>query len=373
MRRVISFVLLLLASIARAETPIDKLALETMKQWKLPGLAIAIVKDDRVVLAKGYGVKELGGSAAVTDETLFQIASTSKAFTTTAMAMLVDDKKLAWDDPVRQHVVYFHLDDACADSQVTMRDVVSHRTGLSRHDELWDNSGMSREEIIRAIGHVELTKPFRSAYQYQNIMFMVAGEAVAHASGMPWNDFVRTRIFQPLQMSRSITTFGEWNASADHASPHRYDVKSGAVSLFHVVDEDNLGPAGTIASFARDMAQWLRLQLGDGTVDAKKLVSAEARNETKTPQMTLRLDGATRELNPEANLLAYGMGWNISDYYGSKVIAHAGALNSFRTQVVLLPKEHAGVVLMTNVGRGISILALRYALIDQLLGRPSRD
>lgn len=374
MRRVIAVAFLLIARMSLAENAaVDRLAQETMKQWKLPGLAIAIVKDDRVVLAKGYGVKELGGSAAVTDETLFQIASTSKAFTTTALAMLVDDKKLAWDDAVRQHVVYFHLDDPCADSQVTLRDVVSHRTGLSRHDELWDNSGMSREEVIRAIGHVELAKPFRSAYQYQNIMFMAAGEAVAHASGMSWNDFVRTRIFQPLRMSRSITTFAEWNASADHAGPHRYDVKSGAVSLYHVVDEDNLGPAGTIASCARDMAQWLRLQLGDGTVDGKKLVSPDSLNETKTPQTTLRLDGATRELNPEANLLAYGMGWNISDYFGSKVISHAGALNSFRTQVVLLPKEHAGIVLMTNVGRGISILALRYALIDQLLGRPSRD
>lgn len=373
MRRSIAVAFLLLAFVARAQTPVDKLALETMKQWKLPGLAIAIVKDDRVIVAKGYGVKELGGSAAVTDETLFQIASTSKAFTTTAMAMLVDEKKLAWDDPVRQHVVYFHLADPCADSQVTLRDIVSHRTGLSRHDELWDNSGLSREEVIRAIGNVALTKPFRGAYQYQNIMFMTAGEAVAHASGMPWNDFVRTRIFQPLGMSHSITSFAEWNASADHASPHRYNVKSGVVSIYNVIDEDNLGPAGTIASCARDMAQWLRLQLGDGTVDGKKLVSAESLNETKTPQMTLRLDGATRDLNPDANLLAYGMGWNISDYFASKVIAHAGALNSFRTQVVLLPKEHAGIVLMTNTGRGISILALRYALIDQLLGRPSRD
>lgn len=352
---------------------VDKLALDTVKQWKLPGLAMAIVKDDRVVLAKGYGVKELGGSAPVTDETLFQIASTSKAFTTTAMAMLVDEKKMSWDDPVRQHVVYFHLDDPCADGGVTLRDIVSHRTGLSRHDELWDNSGLSREEVIRAIGRVALAKPFRSAYQYQNIMFMTAGEAVAHASGMPWNEFVRARIFQPLQMTHSITTFAEWNASRDHASPHRYDIKSGNVTVYHVTDEDNLGPAGTIASCARDMAQWLRFQLADGAIDGKHLVTADALNETKTPQMTLRLDGATRDLNPDANLLAYGMGWNISDYYGSKVISHAGALNSMRTQVVLLPKEHAGIVLMTNVGRGISILALRAALIDLLLNRPARD
>jgi CubicO group peptidase (beta-lactamase class C family) len=373
MRRVIVLVFLLITVVARAQTPVDKLAADTMKQWKLPGLAIAIVKDDKVVLTKGYGVKELGGTAPVTDETLFQIASTSKAFTTTAMAMLVDDKKLSWDDPVRQHVVYFHLDDACADATVTLRDIVSHRTGLGRHDELWDNSGLTREEIIRAIGKVELSKPIRSAYQYNNIMFMTAGEAVAHASGMPWDDFVRTRIFQPLGMTHSLTTFAQWNASADHASAHRYDAKTGTVSVIKVIDEDNLGPAGTIASCARDMAQWLRFQLADGAIDGKRLVSADALNETKTPQITLRLDGSTRDLNPETNLLAYGMGWNISDYFGSKVISHAGALNSMRTQVVLLPKEHAGFVLMTNEGRGISLMALKLALIDQLLNRPPRD
>src|SRR5690242_17368884 len=130
MRRLIALAFLLFALAAPAQTNVDTLAAETMKQWKLPGLAVAIVKDDKVVLAKGYGVKELGGNAPITDETLFQIASTSKAFTTTAMAMLVDEKKLGWDDPVRQHVVYFHLDDACADSLVTLRDIVSHRTGL---------------------------------------------------------------------------------------------------------------------------------------------------------------------------------------------------------------------------------------------------
>jgi len=373
MRRVIVLAFLLVARLSEAQTAVDKLALETMKQWKLPGLAIAIVKDDKVVLAKGYGEKELGGSAPITDETLFQIASTSKAFTTTALAMLVDEKKLTWDDPVRQHVVYFHLDDACADSLVTLRDVVSHRTGLSRHDELWDNSGLSREEVIRAIGGVELSKPFRSAYQYQNIMFMVAGEAVAHASGMLWNDFVRTRIFQPLQMTRSVTTFAEWNGAADHASGHRYDIKTGAVSPKALVDEDNLGPAGTIASCARDMAQWLRFQLADGAIDGKRLLAADVLNETKTPQTLIRLEGSTRELNPDANLLAYAMGWNVSDYHGATLISHAGALNSFRTQVALLPREHAGVVVMTNVGRGISVLALRAALIDLLLGRPSRD
>jgi len=374
MRRVIALAFLLIAGFAKAQTAaVDKLAAETMKQWKLPGLAVAIVKDDKVIVAKGYGVKELGGSAPITDETLFQIASTSKAFTTTAMAMLVDEGKLSWDDPVRQHVAYFHLDDACAESLVTLRDVVCHRTGLSQHDELWDNSGLSREEVIRAVGSVGLTKPFRSAYQYQNIMFMVAGEAVAQAGGMSWNDFVRTRIFEPLGMSRTVTTVAAWNASANHASGHRYDPATGAMRVQAVADEDNLGPAGSIASCARDMAQWLRFQLAGGVIDGKRLVSNEALNETRTPQLARRLEGETRELNPDANLLSYAMGWNVSDYHGTTLVSHSGSLNRFRTQVALLPKEHAGVVVMTNVGRGVSIIALRSALIDLLLARPARD
>jgi CubicO group peptidase (beta-lactamase class C family) len=190
---------------------------------------------------------------------------------------------------------------------------------------------------------------------------------------MPWNEFVRKRIFEPLQMSRSATTFAEWNAAKDRASGHRYDPKTGTVTVRTIIDEDNLGPAGTIASCARDMAQWLRFHLANGTIDGKRLVSAEALGETKTPQTLIRLDHSARELNPDANLLAYGMGWNVSDYHGSTLITHAGALNGFRAQIALLPNEHAGVVVMTNAGRGIGVLALRAALIDQLLGRAPRD
>src|SRR5712691_11266615 len=154
---------------------VDKLVTDTMKVWQVPVLAVAIVQNDRVVYAKGFGVRELGKVDAVTPDTLFEIASTTKAFTTTALAMLVDQKKLEWDDPVHKYVEYFHLAEPCADSLVTVRDIVSHRTGLARHDELWDYTDWSREQVIRSIGSLKLSKPFRSAYQYQNIMFALAG------------------------------------------------------------------------------------------------------------------------------------------------------------------------------------------------------
>jgi CubicO group peptidase (beta-lactamase class C family) len=204
---------------------VDQLMLKTMKAWQIPGAAIAIVKSDRVIYLQGYGTKEPGGTDPVTPETLFQIASTSKAFTSASLAMLATDKKLTFDDPVRKHVEYFRLADPCADANVTLRDIVSHRTGLSRHDELWDDTPLTREDVVRSIGTVELSKPFRTTYQYQNIMFIAAGEVVTHASGMAWDDFVRTRIFQPLNMTHTVTSDADWNA-ADHASGYRYDWKT---------------------------------------------------------------------------------------------------------------------------------------------------
>ena len=351
---------------------VDRVMLATMKAWQIPGAAVAIVKDDRVVYVAGYGVKDLGTNQPVTVDTLFQIASTSKAFTTTALAMLADDGKLSFDDPVRQHVEYFRLADPCADQQVTIRDIVSHRTGLSRHDELWDNTPLTREQVVRSMSSVALSKPFRSAYQYQNIMFIAAGEVVAHASGMSWDDFVRTRIFKPLAMNRTVTSDAEWNAS-DHASGYRYDWKTDRVSPQRPNDTATIGAGGAIKSSARDMANWLRFQLANGVFDGKQLVSPESLLETRTPHTVIRMENLTRDLNPESNVLSYALGWNVQDYRGELLVSHAGALNGFRTHVDLLPRRNSGFVLMCNIGRGLALISLRNALADMLTLKPQRD
>ncbi|HXG58448.1 MAG TPA: serine hydrolase [Thermoanaerobaculia bacterium] len=379
MRRIVSAsaFLLLAASLAGGATldpkRVDAIVTATQQAWHLPGVSVAIVKDDRVVHLGGYGVKESGSRAPVTPSTLFQIASTSKAFTTTAMAMLADEKKLSWDDPVRKHLPYFHLADPCADSMVTLRDIVSHRTGLSRHDELWDNSPWSRTEVVRRIGSAKLSRPFRSSYQYHNILFIAAGEVVASAAGTTWDDFVRTRIFEPLGMTSTRTLHAEWTAAADRASGHHYDWKTGTITVTPGFDVDNLGPAGSIMSNARDMANWVRFHLGDGTFEGKKLVSAEALAETKTPHTIIRIEGSSRDVHPVTNILTYGLGWNVSDYRGELLVSHGGALNDFRTQVALLPKQKAGVVVMTNIDRGWGAIAIRNALLDLLVGRSDRD
>jgi CubicO group peptidase (beta-lactamase class C family) len=351
---------------------IDKVMKATMRAWQIPGAAVAIVKNDRVIYVNGYGTKEVGGTEAVTGDTLFQIASTSKAFTTAALAMLASEQKLSFDDPVRQHLDYFRLSDMCADSQVTIRDLVSHRTGLTRHDELWDNTPLTRAEVIRSMGQVALTKPFRTTYQYQNIMFIAAGEVVANASGMSWDDYVRTRIFQPLQMTRTVITDAEWNES-DHATGYRWDSRNNRVVLQRPIDTATLGAGGAIKSSARDMANWIRFQLANGAFNLTQLLDPAMLEETKMPVTPRRVEKTTRDENPETNVMSYGMGWTIQDYRGELLVSHSGALNGFRTHVDLLPRRNTGFVVMANVGRGLALVALRNTLADHLSGKPGRD
>lgn len=348
---------------------IDRLAQSTLESFRLPGMAVAVIRDDKVVYAKGFGVRESGGAAPVTPDTLFQIASTSKAFTTTAMAMLVDEKKMSWDDPVRKHIPWFRLNDPCADALVTLRDIVSHRTGLKRHDELWDYGTWSREEIVRRAGALELSRPFRSAYQYQNIMFMAAGESVAAASGMPWERFVATRIFEPLGMKTSVVAEEEWSR-AERAAAHFYDSATGTIRPHRTNPYESLGPAGSIKASARDLAQWVRFQLAGGVIDGKRLLSETALKETWKPHTIV---GSDSDENPETNISAYGLGWRVQDYRGQLLVSHGGALNYYRAQVAMLPKLRAGVVVLTNVNRGYGIIALRNALLDTLIGAQTRD
>ena len=360
------------ASAQLTEAIIDRDVRDTIAAWHVPGLAIAIVQNDRVIFVKGYGIKEVGGTQPVTADTLFEIGSTTKAFTATAMAMLVDEKKLSWDDPVRNYVTGFHISDSCTDSLITLRDIASHRSGVARHDELWDDSDLSRDELIRRIGAMKISRPIRTAYQYNNLMFVTAGEAAASAAKMPWEQLIRTRIFEPLGMTASRIAFADWPAS-DHATGHRGDLKGGGAAIQPMRNYDALAPAGTIKSSAHDMAQWLRFQLAGGVIDGKRLLSQAALEETHTPQTIIPIGPGTRTLYPDTNFLTYALGWNASDYHGQLLVAHAGALNGFRTNVALLPKQNLGIVLLENIGRGSALAALRNTLLDQFLGAPARD
>ncbi len=353
------------------QSEIDSLVEKTRRDFKAPGIAIGIIRGDQVVYLKGYGVKRLGGSDPVTPDTRFAMASTSKAVTTAAMALLVDEGKMQWDDPVRKHLPGFHLADPSANELVTMRDIVSHRTGLSRNDALWYSTTWNRQQVLQHIGEVPLSKPFRSTYQYQNIMFLAAGEAVGRIIGGTWEQFVAARIFAPLGMTNSGFSAKDTQQAPDVATPHVS--RKGVVKEVPWKDISNIGPAGSLNSSVRDWTRWLRFQMADGTFEGKRLISEKNLRETQSPQMVIRDEAPWAELNPETTMSVYGLGWRIQDYRGRQLISHGGSIDGFRAQVGFLPKEQLGFVILTNAGVSSLVEALRYGILDILTDAPRRD
>ncbi len=378
LRYFVFFLLLILisASAPYAQTvdaaAVDAIMEKSLKAWQVPGASLAIVRGDEVIYLKGYGVKDLNTRQPVTSDTIFAIGSTTKAFVTTAMAILVDEGKMNWDDPVHKHVPWFRLSDTLANENVTMRDIVCHRTGLSRNDLLWYASPWGREEIIRKIGFVKLNRPFRSLYQYQNIMFLTAGYAVGLISNSSWEEFTQKRIFDPLGMKSANFSTTVAEKASDHATPHGKN-KEEKVEVIPWRNIDNVGPAGSINASARDLSQWVRFQLNGGVFEGKRLVSAENLTETHTPQMVVRLEGQTKAMNPETNLMSYGLGWMIQDYRGRLIVSHGGAIDGFRARVHLLPQAKMGLVILANLGNNSMPEAAANNLTDLLLGLPKKD
>jgi CubicO group peptidase (beta-lactamase class C family) len=367
----------LVASAARGraqaldKTAIDRILTDALEAWKVPGASLAVVYRGQVYV-KGYGVKQLGNPRRVTPDTLFPLASCTKAFTTTAMAMLVDEGKMAWDDPVRKHLPAFRLSDPLANAQVTLRDLVSHRTGLAGHDLLWYRSPWSQEEIIRRAGRLPLSKPFRSGYQYQSIMVMAAGQAVARAAGCPWQEYVQKRVFDPLGMKGACFTTTAALKAPDHASPHRQN-KQGKVEVIPWFPMAVPDPAGSINAGARDLSRWLQFQLSDGTFGSKRLVSAENLEETHQAQTIMRLDPAARAMQPHTVQMCYGMGWVIQDYRGQQLVSHGGAIDGFRAHITLAPQARLGIVLLNNLEGTQMNLAVSNNLVDLILDLKTQD
>lgn len=380
LRQVIKLImipLLLLAGqqIGRAqEAPgpaFDEYVKKAIKDWEVPGLAIAIVKNDRVVFARGYGVRELGKPAPVDEHTLFAIGSSSKAFTAAAIAILVDEGKLKWDDPATKYLSGFQLYDPYTTRELTVRDLLSHRSGLERGDLLWYASAYDRNEVLRRIRYLKPTWSLRAHFGYQNIMFLAAGQIIPSITGKSWDDFVRERIFVPLGMAASSTSITALASSNNVAAPHaKIDEKVQAVPWRNI---DNIGPAGSINSNVLDVAQWVRLQLGGGVYQEKRLLSSGAIKEMHASQTVIPLDGAIEKLYPEAHFLNYGLGWFLSDYRGRKVVEHGGAIDGMRAAVAMIPEEKLGVVILTNLHTTVLPHALIYKVFDGYLGGSQRD
>ena len=352
---------------------IDAYALKAGQEWKVPGFAVAIVKDDRVVFAKGYGVRELGRPEPVDKDTLFAVASNTKAFTSAALATLVDEGKLRWDDPVTKYLPGFQLYDPYVTREMTVRDLLSHRSGLATFggDLLWYETTYPRAEVIRRIRYLKPTYGFRSRYGYQNIMFLAAGEIVPAVTGKSWDDYVRERFFAPLGMTRSNTTLAQLKAAQNVATPH--NEVEGRVHVVHYSNVDAAGGAAAINSTAAEMAEWVRLQLGRGTYNGKRVFSADRSREMWTPHTIVSgTSEAAEKFNPTVHFNLYGLGWALSDYRGRKVVTHSGGLDGMTSRVALLPEENLGVVILTNSETPLQGF-LYYKVFDVFTGAPARD
>ncbi|WP_395139075.1 serine hydrolase [Armatimonas sp.] len=344
-------------------TRLDAIVTHAMKIVGAPGAAIAVVTPEGSYV-QGYGVKKLGGDETVSPETLFPIASVTKAFTATACACLVDDGKLAWDDPVRKHLPGFRLLDPAADANLTIRDLLCHRTGLPRHDSLWYRTHLQRGEILARMAFLKPTASYRGLYQYSNLCFAAAGEAAAAAAGMPYEAYLKTRLLEPLGL-HSVTFSGPGLVPTEnHAWPHQR--KKGKVApLDAPLDFFNVGPAGCINANVAELENWLKFQLSGG--GAGTPVSQKSLAETHTPQMIVPFDDLTRAFYPDRMHQTYTLGWSRYDWQGHLVLSHGGAIDGFRSHLVICPREGVAFVVLTNMASYLPEI-VRNSLLDLLLG-----
>lgn len=362
---------LVFAPAAAAQQGLEGLGAEIEQMigdWGIPGAAVVVIQDDEITFAQGFGVREIGGGDPVDEHTIFAVGSTSKAFTAASIAMLVDEGKVSWDDPIGDHVPIFQLSDPYITRDLRVRDLMAHNSGLMRGDRLWYASGRSREEVLEQVRHQPVTFPLRSTFQYNNTTWIAAGEVIENASGMSWDDFVASRIFRPLGMTRSTTSVEALKRLDNVATPHNPSL-DGEVKAIPYRNIDNAGPAGSINSSALQMAQWIRLQLGRGEFEGERLISEEAIGETHTSQMLIRKEGTWALTWPESDFLTYGLGWFLSSYRDVTMISHGGNIDGMTAYVGFVPRRGYGMVILSNLSsaNGFSS-ALAHRIIDRLEG-----
>jgi CubicO group peptidase (beta-lactamase class C family) len=369
MLRLAIFLLLLLFSspfILAQNTPpnlngFDGVVEQVMKDWKVPGLAVAIVKDGKIVFAQGYGYRDVKRQLKVTPDTLFAIGSCSKAFTAAALGMLVDEKKLEWDKPVRTYLSELMLHDEYATAHIRPRDLVSHQSGLPRHDLVWYGSPLTRKDLVERLRYLEPSAPLHAKYQYNNLMFMTAGVLLERLAGQTWEDFVRQRIFAPLGMKNSNFSVNAMQQAADFSLP--YGEEKGEVKAIPFRNIDEIGPAGSINSSVNEMTNWLFLQMNQGKVGDKQVISERSLLETQTPQI---VSGGDLKYD-ESFYVSYAMGWGVYAYRGHHTIRHGGGIDGFTSNVTVLPKDKLGIVVLTNSSSPASGLIANVA-VDRMLG-----
>jgi CubicO group peptidase (beta-lactamase class C family) len=375
---VITLLLLALPVFARqAPTDLDEYVARSMKTFEVPGMAVAIVKDGKVVVSKGYGVRKLGESAPVDENSLFGIGSNTKAFTAAALATLVDAGKISWDDPVYERLKGFEMYDPYVSKEMRIRDLLCHRSGLSLGEGdlmFWPHTTFTRDDVVYRVRFLKPATSFRTTYAYSNLMFVTAGQVVAAVSGESWDDYLRKKIFLPLGMNNTNTSTNAYRDGGNWAWPHsKVEEKLQPIPFENL---DNAGPAGSINSSVADMSKWVLLQLNHGKMPGseERVFSEKSSREMWAQQMIV----PTGEAPPELKLLqrhfsGYGLGWGLRDYKGRKLVGHSGGVAGYVTRVMLVPEENLGVVILTNAEEDNAFESVLFHILDAYLGGSTMD
>ncbi len=339
---------------------LDKRFEETLDEFNLTGMAVGIIKDGKIALAKGYGLKEIGKEEEVNSETLFGIASLSKAFTTACIGMLVDEGQLDWNDKVIDHLPWFKLSDNYTTNEFRIVDLLSHRSIFNTFDGdlLWYGTNYSSEEIVKRFRLMPSKKSFRIGYGYSNLMFMVAGEVIKEVTGKDWHQFVKERIFDPLEMEATNTSTSALNESSNFAMPHlKKEVQE-------ILDYDAVGPAASINSNVDDLLKWLKFWLSKGKANEGELLSEESIDFILQSQTAL--NGGKGDEIDGRHFVNAACGWFLSDYAGRKIIAHGGGLPGFISRITFVPEDNLGIIVLTN-DEGYVVTAVVNTILDTYL------
>jgi CubicO group peptidase (beta-lactamase class C family) len=365
-----------LGSAAIAQPPalagFDAFAAKAVEDWRVPGLAVAVVKDGEVVFSKGYGVRELGKPAPVDEHTLFAVGSTTKAMTAALAGMLVDEKKLGWDDPLVKHLPWFQLSDRYLTREITVRDLLTHRAGLGGADYLWYGQTTEPREILRRVRLLPPAYSLRSSFIYQNVMYAAAGAVIEAVSGQSWEQMMRVRLFEPLGMRETIATAASLAEKSNVAVPH--DAVDGEVLPIENASVAGVAPAGSIWSSVHDMAKWTSLLLNNGKVGGRALLKQETVEELFKPQTLVTAEG----FYPTARLTkpkwtTYGLGWFQQDYRGRAVDFHTGSIDGMVAIHGLLRDARVGVLVLANRDHAELRHAIMLSVFDHFIGDSGRD
>ncbi|MTK11510.1 MAG: serine hydrolase [Clostridiaceae bacterium] len=348
---------------------INEFCVEKMKQWKLPGMAIAVLKGEEIVLLSELGLRDMEKNLKVTKNTLFPIGSATKAFTSLAVGMLVEEGKLQWDTPIKNYIPHFEMKNRYVGEHLTIKDMLCHRSGLPRHDAIWyTNASLSRKELVDKIKNLELSKDFREVWQYNNIMYGAVGYIIEAVSGMSYEEFVEKRIFKPLGMNHSNFSVDAMKSSMDFSKP--YSAKGEEVKQIPFKTLNAIGPAGAINSNLVDMIKWLRFHMNKGKINGNEIITEKNLTQMHSPQIPCQLIPWGFE---EVQFSSYGLGWFIESYRGRKHINHGGNIDGFASYVSFMPEENLGMIILTNLNSAFNTLPIAYSIYDKILGYEDTD